>query len=53
MISLTTAINRYFGRKEGQTLPQFAQELKVLTEKDRMELAEMLTPVMGETVSAD
>jgi len=35
MISFTKAIVDYFGKKPGQTLPEFQQELKALTPEDR------------------
>lgn len=33
--SFVAACNDYFGRKPGQTLPEFQAELKALTEDDR------------------
>ncbi len=51
MISFITA-NKYFGRKEGQSLAQFSIELKDLTPKDREELAPLLTKaLLGEEVT--
>jgi hypothetical protein len=35
MISFTKAVVDYFGKKPGQTLPEFQQELKALTPEDR------------------
>lgn len=35
----------YFGLKEGQTLTQFAQELKALTPKDKADLSAMAATV--------
>lgn len=52
-MTLTTACHKYFGKKEGQTLSQFAVELKALTEKDKHELAVMLEPIMGEIVTVE
>ena len=51
MISLVTAINRYFGKKEGQTLAAFAGEIRALTPKDKTEIAEMLGKELGEEVT--
>lgn len=39
------ACNKFFGRKEGQTLQDFNQELKALTPKDRADLTEMFKTV--------
>lgn len=52
-MTLVTAINRYFGRKENQTLTQFAAEIKALMPKDKTELAEMLTKTLGEEVTTE
>lgn len=42
----------FFGRKEGQTLAQFAAEIRQLTDTDRKELTKLLAsegyPVLGE-----
>ena len=35
----TSAMAKFFGRKEGQTLPEFAAELRTLTPDDRVEFA--------------
>jgi hypothetical protein len=35
MISFTKAVVDHFGKKPGQTLPEFQQELKALTPEDR------------------
>ena len=35
MTSFTKAIVDYFGKKPGQTLPEFQAELKALTPEDR------------------
>lgn len=44
------AVNTFFGRKENQTLSEFRDELKVLTDKDRDELALMLSAHFGEPI---
>jgi hypothetical protein len=49
-ITLVVAINRFFGKKEGQTFRQFSAEIKRLTPKDRKDLAEMLSRAMGVVV---
>lgn len=38
-VGVVVAINRYFGRKEGQTLQDFATEIRQLTGEDRKELS--------------
>lgn len=42
-MKLVSSVKRFFGLTEGQTLSQFAEEYKQLSEKDRHELADMLT----------
>jgi len=42
-ISLVIAINRYFGRKEGQGLSSFAKEIGSLTQEDKEQLAKELS----------
>jgi len=49
-MKLVVALHKFFGLLPGQKLADFKAELTALTEKDRTELAEMLTPEMGETV---
>jgi hypothetical protein len=44
------AISKFFGRKEGQTLPEFAAELRALTYKDKCEIREMLIKATGEDI---
>ena len=44
--SLIVAINEYFGRKPGQTMKEFAAEIRKLTEADRVEFCEMLSKVL-------
>lgn len=40
-MSFVLACNSHFGRKPGQSLQEFNQELKALTPKDRADLTEM------------
>lgn len=53
MLSFTQAAYNFFGRKPGQSVGQFAQELKTLTEADRIEMAPLLTAELGEEVSPE
>ena len=53
MISLAMAVNKYFGRKEGQSLAEFANEIGKLTMKDKLELLEMLKMVTNEEISLE
>lgn len=40
--SLIAACQDFFGRKPGQSLQEFSEEFKKLSEKDKAELTEML-----------
>lgn len=40
--SFTTAMKQYFGLKDGQTIGEFASELKALTHEAKMEFHAML-----------
>ena len=51
-MKLVSAVLKYFGRKEGQSLTEFASELKSLTDSDRAELAKLLSIEIKETVEA-
>jgi len=51
-MKLVSAVLKYFGRKEGQSLTEFASELKSLTDMDRKELAELLSTELKETIEA-
>jgi predicted nuclease of restriction endonuclease-like RecB superfamily len=35
MVTLSKAVVEFFGKKPGQTLPEFLAELKALTKEDR------------------
>ena len=41
---------RFFGRKEGQTLAQFGEEVRQLTPADRAELTPMLAEALKEPI---
>lgn len=49
-MKFVAACNKFFGKKEGQGLQQFAQELGQLTAQDKAELAPMLSEALGEPV---
>lgn len=48
--SFTKAAKDYFGLKDGQKVADFAAELRDLTEKDRVDLAEGLADETGTAV---
>jgi hypothetical protein len=50
-MTLTAAINKFFGKKPQQTLTQFGNEIKKLTLQDKKELAEMLSKELKEEVT--
>jgi len=52
-MTLVSALLKYFGKKENQTLAQFAQEFKALTSRDKVELAEMLTKELGVPIEVE
>ena len=43
--SFTAVCREFFGFKEGQTLTEFGAELKQLTHKDKLEIAEGLRAI--------
>ena len=49
-LSFAIACKRFFGTKEGQTLKDFAEELKTLTPSDRDELAALLAVELEDIV---
>jgi hypothetical protein len=49
-LSFTAAVSRYFGKKPNQTLTEFGNELKALTDKDKVELLPMLEKALGESI---
>ena len=49
--TLLQAVQVYFGRKSGQTLQEFRDEMQQLTPKDKEELAAMLTEALSEPVT--
>ena len=50
-ISLTVALKRYFGYRQGQGLTDFAQEIKALTDKDKQDYIALLTQELKEEVT--
>jgi len=48
--SFAGAMLTFFGKKPGQTILGFAEEIKKLSAEDRKELADLLTKELGETV---
>lgn len=38
-----TVLNKFFGRKPGQSLQEFGQEIKTLTDEDKAQLVEGIT----------
>lgn len=49
--NFTAACNKYFGRKKGQSLSEFASELAQLTPEDKAEMAVGLSAILGEEVT--
>lgn len=45
--SFTKAAKEFFGKKDGQSLQDFASELNALTEADKIDLARGLSVEMG------
>ncbi len=52
-MTLVMAINKYFGKKEGQTLKDFATEFQALTPKDKTDLCDMLSKELNTTVTLE
>ena len=51
-MTFTVACIRFFGKREGQDLRSFNDEVKALTPADRAELAPLLATALGEPVEA-
>ena len=51
-MTFAVAMLKFFGKKEGQTFVDFANELKALTQVDKDWFATELTKVLGEEVIA-
>lgn len=49
-ISFIAACKRFFGMQPGQTLTQFGEELRQLTDADRAEMLPQLAEALGVTV---
>jgi len=43
-----SALQKFFGRKQGQTLKEFAAEVKELTPEEKYELASLAAKELGE-----
>lgn len=50
-LSAAMILQKFFGRKEGQTLVQFNDELKALSAAEKAELAEAAAKAMGVEVA--
>ena len=50
-MSFVGAAKKFFGYKDGQTLKEFSEELKKLTEQDRKDLTPMLEEALGVEIS--
>lgn len=48
-VTFVQAIHKFFGRKEGQSVGEFSQEIKALPAKDRADLKAMF-PSVGYTI---
>lgn len=46
-MKFVTACNKFFGRLDGQSLSDFAAELKHLTDADKAEMAPQLAEALG------
>lgn len=51
MIPFVSACKRYFGQKEGQDLKSFAEEVKLLTDQDKLDMIPELEAAIGEKVA--
>jgi len=51
-MSISVACKKFFGQKEGQTLMQFAEEVRKLTPQDKVEMAGMLSTELGVEVAS-
>jgi hypothetical protein len=49
-MAFTAAIAKYFGRKDGQSMGEFAEEIRALTPKDKEELRGMLSVALNTPV---
>lgn len=50
-LSFSQAAMKFFGKKEGQSLGDFMKECKALTDKDRNELAPLLSAALNADVT--
>lgn len=51
-MTFAMAIRKYFGKLPGQTMADFAAEIKAFTDEDRADLAPLLSIELGEEVQA-
>ena len=52
-IKFASACMKFFSKKPGETLLQFANEVKALTIEDKAELASMLSEALGVEVETE
>ena len=50
-MTFVVAMRKFFGYRDGHGLSDFAEEIKKLTQQDRVDLAGMLTKEFGEEVT--
>jgi hypothetical protein len=50
-MSFVAACSKFFGKKPDQTFASFLAEIKQLTDKDRTDMAPLLSVELGEDVS--
>jgi len=50
-ISKIGALRKYFGFKPGQTLAEFANEIRELSESEQLELAELAAQSLGKVLA--
>lgn len=51
-MKFVVAAMKFFGKKDGQSIPEFSEECKKLTAEDRAELAPLLAAELGTPVEA-
>ena len=49
-MTFTKAVREYFGYKEGEKLTEFAQEIRALTDQDKLDLAQGLAEEFQQTI---
>ena len=53
MVSFIIGAKKFVGTKPGQSLNEFAAEVRKLTQADREEMAPLLSEALGEEVSVE